>query len=512
MSKPCGTLVEIRDAIRSGTVSSEDAVRGCLDRIEELDGTIHAFTQVFAEKAVADARAVDARIKSEGAERVGALAGVPVAIKDNICLEWGRTTCCSKMLEEYESPYTATAARRLLDAGAVIVGKTNLDEFAMGSSTEHSCFGPSRNPWDAERAPGGSSGGSAAAVAAGMVPLALGSDTGGSIRQPAALCGIVGVKPTYGRISRWGLVAFASSLDQIGPMTRTVEDAAIALDVLCGEDPLDSTSARVETPSFSTRLDEPIEGLRIGVPAQARSEENDPVVARVFEESVDRLREMGAEIVDVDLPHMGDGIAAYYIVAPAEASSNLARYDGIRYGRRAEIGKDEGLETLYSRSRAEGFGAEVRRRIMLGTYALSSGYYDAYYNTALKARRLIKRDFDSVFSEDAGKPGVHAVLLPSTPTPAFRIGEKIDDPLALYLEDVYTVTANLAGIPGVSVPAGFAEIGGKRLPVGVQLLCPVFGEVNMLRIASRFTQIAGVETLPAAVSSGPTDNSTRERG
>ena len=499
MSKPCGTLVEIRDAIRSGAMSSEEATRGCLERIESLDGTLHAFTQVFAERVIADAKAIDVRIASDGAERVGALAGVPVALKDNICLEWGRTTCCSRILEEYESPYTATAAQRLIDAGAVIVGKTNLDEFAMGSSTEHSCFGPTRNPWDVDRTPGGSSGGSAAAVASGMVPMALGSDTGGSIRQPAALCGIVGVKPTYGRVSRWGLAAFASSLDQIGSLTRTVEDAALTLDVISGVDPLDSTSARVETPCFSDRLDEPIEGLRIGVPAQAHSEQNDSEVTRVFEESVERLRAMGAEIVDVDLPHMGYGVAAYYIVAPAEASSNLARYDGIRYGRRAEITKDEDLETLYSRSRAEGFGGEVRRRIMLGTYALSSGYYDAYYNTALKARRLIKGDFDAVFSTEEGGAGVHAVLLPSTPTPAFRIGEKIDDPLALYLEDIYTVTANLAGIPGVSVPAGFTEAEGKRLPVGAQLLCPAFGEVNMLRIAARFVRSAELETLAPAL-------------
>ncbi|MCB9838517.1 MAG: Asp-tRNA(Asn)/Glu-tRNA(Gln) amidotransferase subunit GatA [Phycisphaeraceae bacterium] len=489
------TLRGYRDAIRGGAMSSEDAVRGCLAAIERLDGTLNAFTQVFGDHAIEDARAVDARIRSEGAERVGSLAGVPVAVKDNICLSWGRTTCCSRILEEYESPFTATAAQRLLDAGAVIVGKTNLDEFAMGSSTEHSCFGPSRNPWDPERAPGGSSGGSAAAVAAGMVPMALGSDTGGSIRQPAALCGIVGVKPTYGRVSRWGLVAFASSLDQIGPMTRTVEDAALTLGVICGEDALDSTSARVEVPDFTARLEEPIGGLRIGVPAQARHDENHPDVTRVFAETVERLRSMGAEIVDVDLPHMGAGIAAYYIVAPAEASSNLARYDGIRYGRRAKIGRDEDLETLYSRSRSEGFGGEVRRRIMLGTYALSSGYYDAYYNTALKARRLIKGDFDAVFSGAAGAPGVHAVLLPSTPTPAFRIGEKIDDPLALYLEDIFTVTANLAGIPGVSVPAGFAGVDGKRLPVGVQLLCPAFGEVNLLRIAAQLTASMPLETL-----------------
>jgi len=495
MSEACGTLREIRDAVRAGEVSSEEATKKCLVRIEALDGRLNAFTQVFAERAVADARAIDARIAKEGAERVGALAGVPLAVKDNICLEWGRTTCCSRILEEYESPYTATAAQRLLDAGAVIVGKTNLDEFAMGSSTEHSFFGPTRNPWDESRAPGGSSGGSAAAVAAGMVPMALGSDTGGSIRQPAALCGIVGVKPTYGRVSRWGLVAFASSLDQIGPMTRTVEDAALTLDVICGEDGLDSTSARVETPSFSDRLAEPVEGLRIGVARESLAEISDDDVARVHEESMERLRSMGAEIVDVEMPHLREGIAAYYIVAPAEASSNLARYDGIRYGRRAAMGPGDDLIALYSRSRAEGFGAEVRNRIMLGTHALSSGYYDAYYNTALKARRLIKRDFDRAFSTESGGAGVHAMLLPSTPSPAFGIGEKVDDSLALYLEDVFTVTANLAGIPGVSLPAGFAERDGKRLPVGIQLLCPAFCEVNMVRIAAQFERAASLETL-----------------
>jgi len=476
------SLLDLRDAIARREVSSESATRAALDRIASTNPRLNAFTQVFADHALARARDIDARIRASSAAQVGPLAGVPVALKDNICLDHGRTTCCSRILENYESPYTATAARRLLDAGAVVLGKTNLDEFAMGSSTEHSCFGPTRNPWDTDRAPGGSSGGSAAAVAARVTPLALGSDTGGSIRQPAALCGVVGVKPTYGRVSRYGLVAFASSLDQIGPFTRTVPDAALALNVLCGFDEFDSTSARADQPDFLASLDSPIRGLRLGVPRQARSDRNHRAVADSFDAAIARYRRLGAEIIDVDLPSLEYGIAAYYIVAPAEASSNLARYDGVRYGRRAEIRPDEDLVTLYSRSRAEGFGAEVQRRIMLGTYALSSGYYDAYYNTALKARRVIKRDFDNAFDAKAG-PGAHAILMPSTPAPAFRIGEKTSDPLAMYLEDFYTVTANLAGVPAMSIPAGFAEVNGKRLPLGVQIFCPAFAEHHMLRIA-----------------------------
>ena len=390
------------------------------------------------------------------------------------------------MLENYESPFTGTAAKRIVDAGGVVIGKTNLDEFAMGSSCEHSAFGLTRNPWDRSRVPGGSSGGSAAAVASRMVPLALGSDTGGSIRQPAALCGVVGCKPTYGRVSRWGLVAFASSLDQIGPFATDVRSAALAMNAICGFDPLDSTSADVDTPDFLEEIETPIEGLRIGVPSQARSEQNHPDVTKSFEAAIEQYKALGATIVDIELPHLDYGIAAYYIVAPAEASSNLARYDGVRYGHRAEINDDEDLVALFSKTRAEGFGAEVQRRIMLGTFALSSGYYDAYYNTALKTRRKIKQDFDNAFSDADGGPGVDVVMTPSSPEPAFKHGAKTDDLLAMYLADIYTVTANLAGIGGISIPGGFAEEDGVSLPVGVQLFCPAFGETTLLRAARMY--------------------------
>ncbi len=467
-------------------------MRASLARIEAHDGGIHAFLETFPERALERAREIDRRIASgggsSGAAAIGPLAGVPIAIKDNMCLDYGRTTCASRILERYESPFTGTAVQRLIDAGAIIIGKTNLDEFAMGSSTERSAFGPTRNPWDAERVPGGSSGGSAAAVAARMVWGSLGSDTGGSIRQPAGLCGITGCKPTYGRVSRYGLVAFASSLDQIGPFARTVEDCALLLQVISGFDALDSTSVQMEAPDLVSKLDEPIEGLRIGVPKEARSERNHPAVARSLDAAIETFRGLGAEIVDVELPHLEYGIAAYYIVAPAEASSNLARYDGVRYGHRAKMGAGDDLIALYSKSRAEGFGPEVQRRIMLGTFALSSGYYDAYYNTALKTRRLIKRDFDRVFADQSG-PLAHAVLMPSSPSPAFRLGEKTDDPLALYLEDVYTVMANLAGIGGISIPAGFSapgESGARELPVGAQLFCPAFAESLMFRAARMF--------------------------
>ncbi|TVQ33354.1 MAG: Asp-tRNA(Asn)/Glu-tRNA(Gln) amidotransferase subunit GatA [Phycisphaeraceae bacterium] len=484
------TLIQLRDAIARREVSSEEAIRASLARIDSLDtgeNGLNAFLEVFHDRALDDARAIDRRIAAEGAEAVGPLAGVPVAIKDNMCLDHGRTTCASRILENYESPYTATAVQRLIDAGAVIVGKTNLDEFAMGSSTEHSAFGPTLNPWDRARAPGGSSGGSAAAVAARMVPGALGSDTGGSIRQPAGLCGVVGVKPTYGRVSRYGLVAFASSLDQIGPFARNCADAALLMNVITGHDPLDSTSVDFEAPDHLTELERPLEGLRLGVPRLARSDQNHPEVARIFESAIEAYSGLGAEIVDIELPLMKSGVAAYYIVAPAEASSNLARYDGVRYGRRAEIGPNDDLVALYARSRAEGFGSEVQRRIMLGTFALSSGYYEAYYNTALKTRRLIKNEFDAVFA-DASGPRVHAVLTPSSPEPAFKLGAKLDDPLAMYLEDIYTVTANLAGVAGVSIPGGFVDLPGapKGLPVGLQLLCPTFAEASMLRIARMF--------------------------
>ncbi len=484
------TLIQQRDAIATGELSSAEAVKASLARINTLDPKLGAFLQVFHEEAIAQAISIDQRIASQGASTVGPLAGVPIAIKDNMCLSYGRTTCGSRILENYESPYTGTAVQKLIDAGAVIVGKTNLDEFAMGSSTEHSAFGATRNPWDEKRAPGGSSGGSACAVAANMVPASLGSDTGGSIRQPAAHCGVVGLKPTYGRVSRWGLAAFASSFDQIGPFTRNVQDAALMLNVICGNDKLDSTSADVATPNFLADLDAPIAGLRLGVPAQARSKDNDPAVAEAFEQVVKTYEELGVELVPIDLPHIDYGVAAYYIIAPAEASTNLARYDGIRYGRRATIEPTDTLETLYCKSRGEGFGGEVKRRIMLGTYALSAGYYDAYYKTALQARRIIKNDFDNAFADGAG---VHAVLMPTTPGPAFELGAKTGDPMAMYLEDVYTVAANLAGLPAVSIPAGFAEENGARLPIGAQLIAPAFAEPTMLRIAQMYETSAALD-------------------
>lgn len=471
------SITELRAALDSRKVSAVEVVRATLARIAELDPDLHAFLEVFPERALQDAADVDAA-RARG-EKPGPLAGIPVALKDNMALEWGKTTCASNMLRDYRSPFTATAAQKLINAGAIIIGKTNLDEFAMGSSTEHSAFGPTRNPWDRSRVPGGSSGGSAAAVAARMVPLALGSDTGGSIRQPASLCGIVGMKPTYGRVSRYGLVAFASSLDQIGPFATSIADAALALNILCGFDPHDATSAELAVPDFTADLDKPLEGLTIGVPRLSAQPEGE--MALVLDAAIATYVNMGAEIKEVSLPLTDYGIAAYYIVAPAEASSNLARFDGVRYGHRAGLAKGDDLIAMYCKTRAEGFGPEVQRRIMLGTHVLSSGYYDAYYSTALKVRRLIKAEYDTAF-----RAGCHALLTPATPGGAFRIGEKTADPLAMYLEDVYTVGVNLAGLPAVTVPAGFIREEGRNLPVGVQLIGPAFEEARLLRIARQF--------------------------
>jgi aspartyl-tRNA(Asn)/glutamyl-tRNA(Gln) amidotransferase subunit A len=476
------TVTELAGAIAAKQVSAEEVARASLDRAAATEPELHAFLEVLETEAIAQARGVDARLAKHG--HLGPLAGVPIALKDNICLEWGRTTCASRILENYRSPYTATAAKKLIDAGAVVIGKTNMDEFGMGSSCENSAFGPTRNPWDPSRVPGGSSGGSAAAVAAGVVPAALGSDTGGSIRQPAGFCGLVGFKPTYGRISRYGLVAYASSLDQIGPMTRSVADAAMLTQIMSGEDVNDATSTTRVVPDLLAQLEVPVSRLVIGVPSSARSASNHPAVAAALERSIAALKHEGAEIIDIDLPHAGHGIAAYYLIATAEASSNLARFDGVRYGRRAELGKDDGLLELYCTSRTEGLGPEVQKRIMLGTYALSSGYYDAYYNTAVKARRLIRQDFEAAF--DAKPHGCHALLLPSSPGPAFQLGEKSGDPLALYLEDVYTVGVNLAGLPAITLPAGMAQIEGGPaggLPIGMQLIGPAWQEDTLLRIA-----------------------------
>ena len=466
------TLHELRDQIRTRRRSAVEVVRAALDRIERAK-SLNAFNSVYPDRALERARAVD-----EG-NRAGALAGVPVAVKDNLCTSFGTTTCSSKILANFRSPYDATVVRRLESAGAVIVGKTNLDEFAMGSSTENSAFGPVRNPWDAARVAGGSSGGSAAAVAAGIVPGALGSDTGGSIRQPAALCGCVGVKPTYGRVSRYGLVAFASSLDQVGPFARNVRDAALLLNVISGHDPKDSTCAPAPVPDYLAEIDRPVEGLRIGIAREfAHAEGIDPQVSGAVDAAVKQYQSMGAELVDVSLPHAPYGSAAYYIIAPSEASSNLARYDGVHFGHRTKEPVRDIIE-LMSKSRAEGFGDEVKRRIMIGTYALSSGYYDAYYLRALQIRALIKRDFDEAFKR------CDVIVCPTSPTAAFKLGEKSGDPLQMYLTDVFTVTCNIAGICGVSIPCGFTT-SAKPLPIGLQLLGPNFSEARLLRIARMY--------------------------
>jgi aspartyl-tRNA(Asn)/glutamyl-tRNA(Gln) amidotransferase subunit A len=460
----------IRDRIAAGQVSAEEVARHFLDRIRRLDGGLHAYLHVDEEGALAAARESDARRARGWPPRP--LEGVPVAVKDNIHVAGLPTTCASRILEGFRAPRDSTAVARLRAAGAVPLGKTNLDEFAMGSSTENSAFGPTRNPWDTARVPGGSSGGSAAAVAAGLAPLALGSDTGGSIRQPAALCGIVGLKPTYGRVSRNGLVAFGSSLDQIGPLARTVRDAAEALGVLAGRDPLDATSLAVDPPSPGT-AEVSAKGLRVGVVREHLQHQGlEPGVKAATEKALEALRAAGAEVREVSLPHAADGIAVYYLVATSEASSNLARYDGVRYGLRAA---DDDLAAVYAETRDRGFGTEVKRRILLGTFALSAGYADAYYQRALRVRRLIWQDFERAFKD------VDVVCGPTSPTTAFPVGAKAQDPLAMYLCDVFSVPANLAGIPAVSVSCG-RDAGG--LPVGFQVQAPALREDRALRVAA----------------------------
>lgn len=494
MTLPADTLVSLRDAIARGEVNAVDAVRAYRDRIESHDEELNCYVEHFHDAALERAEAVDR------GEITGPLAGVPIAIKDVMCSERGETSCSSRMLDGYRSPFNATAVQRLEDAGAIVLGKTNMDEFAMGSSCEHSTDGPTRNPWDPACVPGGSSGGAAAAMAADLCAGSIGSDTGGSIRQPAAYCGVVGLKPTYGRISRYGLVAFASSLDQIGPITRDVADAALLLQVMAGHDPLDSTCADVPLPVDLEDVDaKPTEKLRIGLASQYRVEgANAPAVDAALDRATQALREEGTEIVDVDLPHTKYGIPVYYLVAPAEASSNLARFDGVHYGHRTAEAVDS-IAELTSKSRSEGFGDEVKRRIMLGTYALSSGYYDAYYLRAMKVRRLIKADFDQAFEN------CDAILCPTTTAPAFRIGEKSDDLLGMYLNDIYTVNANLAGIPGISLPAGFDDSRERSLPVGVQLLGQAFDEARLLRIARRLERALDINPLrpTLAASSAP---------
>jgi len=466
---------ELTRQIAGGQTTALATCEAHLERIKAIDPKLGAFNTVTVERALDRARALDAQ--QQAGAPLGPLHGVPVAIKDNMCTAGVPTTASSKILRGYVPPYSATVVARLEAAGAIMVGKTNLDEFAMGSSTENSALGPTRNPWDVARTPGGSSGGSAAAVASRMVPLALGSDTGGSIRQPAALCGIVGLKPTYGRVSRYGLMAFASSLDQIGPFTETVADAALAFQVIGGHDGRDATSSTEAMPDLQAALTGDVTGLRIGVPNAFLGEGVDPAVLAAFRETLRVFESRGATLVDIELPHAGYGIPVYYLIATAEASSNLARYDGVRYGHRTRIEKEDTLLTMYERSRDEGFGAEVKRRIMLGTYVLSAGYYDAYYLKAQQVRTLLRRDFEQVFAK------VDMVATPTTPTPAFKLGEKTSDPVQMYLNDIFTVSANLTGLPAISVPCGFSA---DRLPIGFQLTGRMFDEATLLRAADAY--------------------------
>ncbi len=455
---------ELLVGLRSRQVRARDLVSATLDRIRQQDASLHAFLATRDAQALAEAERVDAEL--DAGRDPGPLAGLPVALKDNLCLRGMPTTCGSRMLEDFVPPYDATVVRRLQEAGAIVVGKTNMDEFAMGSSTENSAFGPTRNPWDPSRVPGGSSGGSAAAVAAGMVPLALGSDTGGSIRQPAAFCGVTGLKPTYGRVSRYGLVAFASSLDQVGPLAWDAWDCALLLKVLAGLDSHDATSSDQPVPDYVEALEQGLEGLRLGIP-RAFLEELDSEMAASFEEGARALAGCGATLVDVDLPHLGYALPTYYILAPAEASSNLARYDGVRYGLRREAPE---VASMMRRSRAAGFGPEVKRRIMLGTHTLSAGYHEAYYGRAQKVRTVLQRDFEKALGQ------ADLLLLPTTPAPAFPLGEKVADPLGMYLSDIYTVGVNLAGLPALSVP--IAPVRG--LPAGLQVLGRPWDEQRVL--------------------------------
>ena len=475
-------ILELRQNIARGDSTAHQTAASTIDAAEKLNGSLNAFLQIDREGALKRADKLD----NDPNRNDLSLAGAPVAIKDNICVKGLQTSCGSRILGPYQPPYNATAIDRLIQAGAIISGKTNCDEFAMGSSNENSAFGPVKNPWDLSRVPGGSSGGSAAAVAAGIVPVALGSDTGGSVRQPAAFCGVIGLKPTYGRVSRYGLVAFGSSLDQIGVLARNTSDAAAVLQVIAGRDVHDATTADVPVPDYIGETEKNLEpGFRLGVSRALLGEGLDDEVRRSIEAAIDTYRELGAEIVDVDLPHAKYAIAVYYIIATAEASANLARYDGVRYGFRAE--NAPGLRDMYRRTRDEGFGAEVKRRIMLGTYVLSAGYYDAYYLKAQKVRALLRQDFADAFIR------CDLVLTPTTPTPAFKFGEKVDDPLAMYLNDVYTVTANLAGIPGVSVPCGQSAEG---LPIGMQLLGSYWAESTLFRAAHAFETVRPFTARP----------------
>ena len=477
------TLAEIARGLADKQFSAEELTRNLLARIQQLDPQLNSFISVTEELALQQAQAADAR---RAAGDTGALLGAPIGHKDLFCTQGVLTSCGSKILHNFKAPYNATVVEKLAAAGTVTLGKLNMDEFAMGSANESSHYGPVKNPWNLERVPGGSSGGSAAAVAARLLPAATGTDTGGSIRQPAALTNLTGIKPTYGRVSRWGMVAYASSLDQGGPLARSAEDCALMLAAMAGFDPKDSTSVEQPVDDYLAALSQPLAGLRIGLPKEYFGAGLDARIAEAVLATVEELKNLGATVKDISLPNMQHAIPAYYVIAPAEASSNLSRFDGVRFGYRCE--NPVNLEDLYKRSRGEGFGAEVKRRIMVGTYALSAGYYDAYYLKAQKIRRLIKNDFLAAFDE------VDVILGPTTPNPAWKLGEKNNDPVAAYLEDIYTITANLAGIPGLSMPAGFVD----GLPVGVQLLAPYFQEARLLNVAHQYQQVTDWHTRAPA--------------
>jgi aspartyl-tRNA(Asn)/glutamyl-tRNA(Gln) amidotransferase subunit A len=469
------SIRELHHQLTQKERSAVEITQEALDRIQKLEPKVHSFLQVTAEQALQQAQQVDAKIAA--GEEIGVLAGIPIGIKDNLCTKGIPTTCASKILQNFVPPYESTVTQKLLDAGAVLVGKTNLDEFAMGGSTETSAYQLTANPWDTSRVPGGSSGGSAAAVAAEECVVSLGSDTGGSIRQPASFCGIVGVKPTYGLVSRYGLVAFASSLDQIGSFGRSVEDAAILLNAVAGYDPKDSTSLKVEVPDYTKFLTPDLKGKKVGVIRETFGEGLDPEVEKAVRTAIDQLKDLGAEIQEISCPRFRYGIAAYYIIAPSEASANLARYDGVKYGMRVEDA--ENLMEMYTRTRSQGFGDEVKRRIMIGTYALSAGYYDAYYLKAQKVRTLIKQDFEQAFSQ------VDVLVSPTAPTTAFELGGKTTDPLSMYLVDLMTIPVNLAGLPGLSVPCGFDAQG---LPIGLQIIGNVLREDQIFQVAYAYEQ------------------------
>ncbi len=473
------SLSELAAGLRAGEFTSEALTRHFLDRIERFDGDLNSIVTVTAEQALQAAREADRRIAAGDA---GPLTGIPFLHKDIFCTDGIRTSCGSRMLDNFEAPYDATVSEKLKQAGAVMLGKTNMDEFAMGSSNETSFYGPVRNPWDRERVPGGSSGGSAAAVAARLAPLATGTDTGGSIRQPAALCGITGIKPTYGRVSRYGMIAFASSLDQGGPFAASAADAAVLLEAMAGFDPRDSTSIDRPVDDYSAALEQSLDGLVIGLPKEFLDDGLDAGVRAVIGAAVEEYRKLGATVKEISLPNSALSVPVYYVVAPAECSSNLSRMDGVRFGHRCEDPKD--LDDLYTRSRGEGFGAEVKRRIMVGTYALSAGYYDAYYLKAQQIRRLIRDDFVKAFGD------VDVIMGPTSPTTAFKLGEKSDDPVTMYLSDIYTIAVNLAGLPGMSIPAGLVD----GLPVGLQLIGNYFAEGRLLNVAHQYQKVTDWHT------------------